>query len=127
MFHQEFILKFIKFGAVGFLGMFVDFGLTFLFKEVLKFNKYIANSIGFISAATSNYIFNRIWTFQSKDPEIAIQYVKFIVISIVGLALNNFVIYILNDKFKLNFYFAKVIAIGIVTIWNFLMNYIFTF
>jgi putative flippase GtrA len=59
------IAKFIKFCIVGFSGVFVDFGITWLAKERLRANKYLANSIGFICAASSNYLLNRNWTFKS--------------------------------------------------------------
>ena len=59
------IIKFLKFCVVGFSGMLIDFGTTWLLKEQARVNKYIANSTGFVLAATSNYIWNRIWTFES--------------------------------------------------------------
>lgn len=119
-------LQFIKFCVVG-TGVVVDFGITFLFKEKLKLNKYIANSLGFMAAASTNYLLNRWWTFRSHDPEVAQQYVQFVGISAIGLILNNIIIYLLNDKARLNFYLSKLIAIGLVTLWNFFMNYYFTF
>lgn len=121
------ILKFIKFCAVGFSGMLIDFGTTWLLKEKARVNKYIANSTGFALAATSNYIWNRIWTFHSSNDQIAVEYLSFILISVAGLGINNFVIFLLNDKLKFNFYLSKLIAIGVVTIWNFVMNFIITF
>ena len=121
------ILKFLKFCVVGFSGMVVDFGVTWLCKEKFKWNKYVSNSIGFVLAATNNYIWNRWWTFQSDNANIPIEYGKFLVISVIGLGLNNLVVYLLHEKLKLNFYFAKLIAIGVVTVWNFVMNYRFTF
>ena len=120
-------LQFIKFCVVGGTGVVVDFGITFLFKEKLKLNKYIANSLGFMAAASTNYLLNRWWTFRSHDPEVAQQYVQFVGISAIGLILNNIIIYLLNDKERLNFYLSKLIAIGLVTLWNFFMNYYFTF
>ena len=54
-------LQFIKFCVVGGTGVVVDFGITFLFKEKLKLNKYIANSLGFMAAASTNYLLNRWW------------------------------------------------------------------
>ena len=120
-------LQFIKFCVVGGTGVVVNFGITFLFKEKLKLNKYIANSLGFMAAASTNYLLNRWWTFRSHDPEVAQQYVQFVGISAIGLILNNIIIYLLNDKARLNFYLSKLIAIGLVTLWNFFMNYYFTF
>ena len=127
MIDRLFLLKFLKFCVVGLSGMVIDFSTTWLLKEKAKVNKYIANSTGFILAATSNYIWNRIWTFQSENSQIAVEYFSFILISIAGLGINNFVIYLLNDRLKINFYLSKLLAIGVVTVWNFLMNFIITF
>ena len=127
MINRAIILKFLKFCLVGFSGMLVDFGFTWLCKEKFKWNKYVSNSIGFVLAATNNYIWNRWWTFQSDNANIPVEYGKFFVISVIGLGLNNLVIYLLHEKLKLNFYLAKLIAIGAVTVWNFTMNYRFTF
>ena len=98
-----------------------------MLKEKLRLNKYIANSTGFICAATTNWLLNRIWTFQSHDPQISRQYLLFLAISLIGLGINNGIIYLLADRGKLNFYLSKLLAIGVVTIWNFLMNFFFTF
>lgn len=121
------VIKFLKFCVVGLSGMMIDFGTTWLLKEKAGINKYIANSTGFILAASSNYIWNRVWTFHSSNDQIAVEYLSFIIISVAGLGINNFIIFLLNDKLKFNFYLSKLIAIGVVTIWNFVMNFIITF
>lgn len=127
MIDSALILKFLKFCAVGFSGMAVDFSATWLCKEKFGWNKYLSNSIGFILAATNNYIWNRLWTFQSTNTNIPVEYGKFFLISLIGLGINNLVVYLLHGKLKLNFYLAKIFAIGVVTAWNFVMNYLFTF
>jgi putative flippase GtrA len=119
--------KFLKFCIVGSSGMIIDFGTTWSLKEKVKINKYIANSTGFTLAATSNYLLNRFWTFHSENAKIVTEYASFILISLAGLVINNLVVYLLNEKLKLNFYLSKVVAIGIVTLWNFSMNYLITF
>lgn len=124
---QAFFFKFIKFGLVGFSGLILDFGVTYLVKEKLRWNKYVANSLGFILASVNNYVLNRLWTFHSYDPEIGWQYSKFMLVAVAGLALNNFIIYLLTEKWRLNFYVAKFMAIVIVFLWNFLLNYFYTF
>lgn len=126
-FSRDLLLKFLKFGVVGFVGMLVDFAITYLLKEWLRVPKYIANACGFIIAATTNYILNRYWTFHSHNPDIALEFSRFFIVSLLGLAINTVVIWLIVRKFKSNFYFAKLIAIGVVTIWNFFANLAFTF
>lgn len=127
IFNQAYFFKFLKFGVVGFSGLFVDFGITFLTKEKFGVPKYVANAIGFISAATSNYFLNRVWTFQSNNPDVMVEFTEFFLISMIGLGLNTLLLWFLVSKFKINFYVAKVFAIGLVTIWNFLANAFITF
>jgi len=107
--------------------MIIDFGVTYILKEIIKINKFIANAIGFTIAATYNYYLNRIWTFHSHNPDIAIEYSKFLIISLIGLLINTVFLWFFNNKAKLNFYFAKFVAIVIVTIWNFFANLLYTF
>lgn len=123
----DFIEKFLKFGVVGFSGIIVDFGITYLLKEKLRIHKYIANSAGFVTATISNYLLNRYWTFHTGDSAQLSQFGNFFGIAIVGLALNNLLIYLLNDKLKVNFYVSKAFAVVIVSVWNFLGNYLYTF
>ena len=124
---MELFLKFIKFAVVGFSGMIIDFSVTWLFKEKFKTNKYVANSLGFVTAATNNYFFNRVWTFKSIQENIPLEFASFITVSAIGLLVNNLIIYLLTEKMKVNFYLAKFIAIGVVVVWNFFANYLVTF
>lgn len=124
---MEILFKFIKFGIVGFSGVIIDFGITYLLKEKLKIQKFLANAIGFLTAASSNYAFNRIWTFKSENPEVAVEFTNFFIVSVIGLGINSLVLWVLNAKFNLNFYFSKLIAIIVTTFWNFMANYLYTF
>lgn len=124
---EDLFLKFVKFGVVGVSGVFVDFGITWLLRDKFKINQYFANSTGFMCAVLSNYVLNRLWTFHSTDPSIAIQFGKFFLVALIGLGLNNGIIYLLNERRAVKFYTAKLIATGIVMLWNFGANYFFTF
>ena len=124
---MELILKLVKFAIVGFSGVIIDFGITYVGKEKLKIQKFVANAVGFIIAASSNYIFNRIWTFQSTNPEVAMEFTKFLFVSIIGLGINSLVLWLLNSKFNIHFYFSKLLAIIVTTFWNFVANYFYTF
>lgn len=124
---EELIIKFLKFGVVGASGVVVDFGFTYLFKEIIRIQKYVANAIGFTIAASTNYFLNRWWTFHSNNPDIGIEYSRFLFISILGLGINTLVIWLLVSRYNRNFYVSKLIAIGVVTVWNFFLNLMFTF
>ena len=123
----EIFWKIIKFGVVGGLGLVIDFGLTYLAKEKLNINKYVANAIGFTAAATTNFFLNKRWTFHDTSPEVLNQYTLFFGIALVGLGLNQLILFVLHRYFKTNFYGAKLVATGLVVFWNFAMNYLITF
>lgn len=130
------IEQLIKFGIVGGTGVFVDFGLTWFFKEKIQINRYISNTIGFLSAATSNYFLNRLWTFHSSNPQIEREYTSFLLIAIAGLVINTVILHFFSEKIKISFfpqnikyrfYLSKLIATAVVTLWNFFLNYYITF
>jgi len=120
-------LKFIKFGLVGFIGLIIDFSITYFLKEIIKIHRYLANSIGFIIAASSNYYFNRVWTFESRNQHIIQEYSVFIIVSLIGLFINNLFLFLFESKLNIKFYKAKFLAIIVTTAWNFFVNYFYTF
>jgi len=124
---KAFILKFIKFGTVGSVSFMIDFGTTYFLKEKLKFNKFVANTLGFLISALFNFTCNRLWTFDGGNGDLAAQFSKFISIALFALLLNSLMIYILNVKIRLNFYVSKLIAVVFIMFFNFTMNYIYTF
>jgi putative flippase GtrA len=124
--HRNWFPIFIKFGLTGLSGLFVDFSITWVFKEWLLVNKFLANALGFSVAVLSNYFINRKWTFKSER-KLGRQLLAFIVVSVLGLLLNSFVVYLFNHIFLFNFYLSKLIAIGLVFFWNFTVNYFFVF
>jgi putative flippase GtrA len=125
---MDWIIKFLQFGLVGLSGFVIDFALTWLCKEKLKWNKFVANSIGFTVAVVNNFYWNKKWTFASSDQTIwTSQFIKFVVFSLIGLLINNLLLHLFNDKLHVRFYVAKFFAIVCVFVWNFGTNYFFNF
>ena len=60
------ITQFIKFAVVGASGTIINLGLVYLFYDVIRWNEYIAVTIGFIVSVITNFILNDIWTFNPK-------------------------------------------------------------
>jgi putative flippase GtrA len=117
----------LKFGITGTSGLFIDFFLTWVFRDELHFNQYFANTIGFTAAVLSNYFINRLWTFQENKAKIGKQLAAFAAVSVVGLLLNSSFIYLFNSLFTIHFYVSKAIAVVLVFFWNFTANYFFVF
>ncbi len=124
---MELLYKLFKFGIVGTSGVVVDFSLTYLFKEKVRIHKYLANAIGFLTATANNFYWNKVWTFEDTNPEVGRQFFYFLIIAMIGLAINTFFLIIFERRFRLNFYFAKALSLTIIIAWNFSMNYYFTF
>lgn len=122
-----FNIKFLKFGVVGLSGVVVDFFVTWLCKEKMGVNKYVANAIGFSLAVINNFLLNRYWTFEENTQPVTEQFLKFALIALAGLAINSFLLFVIVKFIKINFYVTKLLVIGLVFFWNFFMNYLFTF
>lgn len=56
----------IKFAIVGCTGFIVDITMFFIFHEVFKMELMLARGLAFTIAATSNWFFNRSFTFSSR-------------------------------------------------------------
>lgn len=130
---KDFVIKFLKFGVVGFTGMIVDYGFFYIFKEIVGLPVLVSNMISFTLAATFNYILNRIWTFRSQNKKIGKEYLSFFLISLIGLGINTLTLFICDKCLftewdsNLRIYVLKLIAIAVTTIWNFFGNLLFTF
>lgn len=122
-----FIERLLKFGVVGSISFVIDFSLTYFGKEKLKLNKFVANTIGFVFSVWVNFLLNKFWTFQSMDTNLGLQFAKFVTIASFALIINSIIIYLLNVKIRMNFYFSKLIAVFIVMFFNYSMNTLYTF
>lgn len=129
---RDLLCKFVKFGIVGFSGMIVDYAFLFLFKEICVWPAWLALAIAFAIAASSNYLFNRLWTFRSKEQQMGREYLRFIAVSVVGLGITELTMWLLGIWLPdwaadWRFYLLKFVAIVVTTLWNFFGNLLFTF
>ena len=113
--------KIIKFSIVGGIATIIDFVFLYIFKEFLNFNVILANTLSFIISVTYNYIASITWVFDTnKNKNKKIQFILFIIFSIVGLIINNIILYILTDKLNIYYLISKAVATLIVMIFNFI-------
>ena len=119
--------KLLRFGLVGISGMVIDFSITWFCKERLHWNKFISNAAGFSCAVTNNFLWNRYWTFHDTSHPLTVQFISFALVALAGLAINTALLYLLSRYLKTNFYLIKLIVTGLVFLWNYGINLLFTF
>jgi putative flippase GtrA len=128
------VQRFSRFLTVGAVGTVLDFSLLTLLK-LAGLPTVIANSLSFTAGLLNNFTFNRLWTFNDRaQGDWRSQFARFTLVSLVGLALNNFIVLSLEHALGVLFgqpdwgYLpAKVIATGVVVFWNYFANRMWTF
>jgi len=82
--------RFLRFSVVGVIGAVVDFGTFNVLSNLLGVNSLLASVISFSAAVTSNFIWNRFWTYpDSRSKPISRQVLQFAVVSLVGLGIRT--------------------------------------
>ena len=77
------LIQLFLFGIVGLLGMGVDLSTVSILVEYFNLDLRLCSLLSFPVAVTSNYHFNRQWTFKSSLPESWLKgYLKFFLVSI---------------------------------------------
>lgn len=115
-----------KFGVVGVVATVIDFGVMNLLHYALHLDILIANTAGFTISLIFNYVASMKFVFEHRDDmsrkrEFAI----FVVLSIIGLLLNDGIVLALNKGLLLEANIAKVAATALVMIYNFVTRKLF--
>ena len=151
--------RFLKFATVGILGAIIDFGVlnvlqaTILQPEEPNLTAKVALATGtaFVSAVSSNFVWNRYWTYpDSRTRSISQQWSQFFVVSLVGLSFRLVWVRLLFGPFgdigadvlqslgaaesfsepavsRLGTNIAQFFAVWIVMVWNFFVNRYWTY
>lgn len=116
--------RFIKFIIVGGLGAIVNLIVFYLLVKYLSLWYIFSAIISFLVAVTNNYFLNKKWTFAMV---VKSSYLRFVLISLVGLCINVIFLFLLVEYLNINYFFAQLIAIGIAAVWNFYNSQRFVF
>ena len=115
------MIKVIRFIIVGGIATIIDFVFLYIFKELFNINIILANTLSFIISVTYNYIASVTWVFDvNKDKNKKIQFILFVLLSIIGLIINNTILFILTDKLNIYYLISKIIATIFVMTFNFI-------
>ena len=123
--HSKIFKQLFRFGIVGFTAFLIDAGLLFILTEFCHIHYLISSIISFVVSLVYNYILSIFWVFDVQKKQTYKEVLLFIILIIIGLGLNQLIMYLGVDLLHIYYMFCKVLATIIVMIYNFITRKIF--
>jgi putative flippase GtrA len=117
----------VKFGIVGGSGYLINLVVFALLAGSLGLHHSLAALGAFAVAVTSNFVWNRYWTFGPGDGSAGFQAARFFAVSVGALVLNLAVLELLIAGGGVGDLTAQAIAVAVAMPFNFLGNKLWTF
>ena len=116
----------VKFGLVGVSGYVINLGV-FALLTGLDVHHVLAAIGAFLVAVTSNFFWNRHWTFTAGHGHAGFQAARFFAVSVAALLINLVALEALVTGASLGPLTAQAIAVAVAMPFNFLGNKLWTF
>jgi len=118
-----------KYYAVGASGILVNLGLLYYLTEYVGLWYFLSYALAISVSITSNFILNKFWTFRDSidSQKTIVMYVKFVSVSLVGMAIQLGSVYVLVESLTVYYMLAALISICIAGAINFIINRHWTF
>lgn len=115
----------LKFGVVGVIAFLIDYSLLYVLTEFCHIHYMISSIISFTVSLIFNYIASIYWVFDVKQKQTYKEVIVFTILSVIGLGINQLVMYLMTDVGNIYYMLSKLVATAIVMVWNFITRKIF--
>ena len=127
---RETLTQYVCFGLVGASGVGVDMAVLFLLADpkMLAWNLSLSKAFAAEVAIVNNFVWNERWTFgdisatRSQFPARVGRLAKFNLICLAGIGFNLLLLNLQVRYVAMNVYLANLLAIIVVSFWNFILN-----
>lgn len=118
---KRLLQQLINFAVVGGISTLIDFVVLFLMYEILGINYLIGTAVAFIVATVFNYWASMRYIFTSKYEahQRGKEFTIFLVLSVLGLVLTQFLMVIFVEWLSISVMIAKVFVTVFVMVFNF--------
>jgi putative flippase GtrA len=123
---KQLIRQIVNFGIVGIICFFIDYGIMILLTEICKIPYLISSGISFLVSVIINYRLSMSFVFcTKKNVGAGIEFTGFVILSMIGLALTEFFMWLLSSKIGIIYKISKILVTAIVMGYNFITRKIF--
>ncbi len=113
-------IQLFRYLIVGLIAFGADFATLYVLTDMMGVHYLISNVFGFIFGLITNYALSVTWVFASrKMDDRRKEFVIFTVIGVIGLLINQLVMWTCTEFLGVYYLYSKVIATGVVFFWNF--------
>jgi len=119
LFQNQDVKLFIRYVIFAGFATLVDLGLLYSLTEFLHIWYFYSAIFSYFIGMITNYLLNKYLNFRNISKQIIPQFGLFAAVALVGLGLNQLILYYLVEFVKLWYMMAKIIAIFIVMFWSF--------
>jgi putative flippase GtrA len=119
-------MQFFLYLIVGGLSFFVDIG-AFIVLRAIEVPVILASVTSFGLSAAANYLLSVTLAFERGRFRRAVEMQRFLSVILVGLGFNTLLVWCFVYQFLIHPTAAKIIAVPIVLIWNYLGRRLFVF
>ena len=107
----------IKFGFVGFLCFFIDYGVMVFLTEVFRIDYLVSSGISFTVSVIVNYILSITFVFETdKDKNKLKEFVVFVFLSVIGLGINEACMWLAVEAAGIYYMISKIGATAVVMV-----------
>ncbi len=112
--------EFFRYFLVGGFAFVCDTFILFSLTHYLKVNYLVSGAVGFLVGTVVNYVLSRSWVFQRRTLQnTSAEVTIFTLIGLVGLGLNELILWFFQSKLGIYYLFAKGVSGVTVFMWNF--------
>lgn len=116
----------MKFGVVGGAAFLIDYGLLYVLTEFLHLHYLVSGTISFSVSVIFNYILSILWVFDTdKNGDKKKEFAVFIVLSVIGLGINQLILWIMVDGMGIYYMLSKIVSTAVVMVYNFITRKLF--
>jgi dolichol-phosphate mannosyltransferase len=118
-----------KFYIVGGIGLIINYLISYFIFTTFHLDHIQSSIFGIIVSLTSNFLLNKLWTFQDRRIKYDIvlrQYVKYFIFNSVGVIIQVSIVAGFA-KTSIDYGYIVIIAISIASILNYIVNKKFIF